>query len=179
MTAETAPPTTGWIREEPTQLAVEALKEGGVDFVASLPDTWLGEVANLVAADPAFKFVSVTNEGEGLAICSGAWLTGRRAALIMENSGLLVAMHQLETISTKYEIPVLLLVSYRGQVGDGVWWLQPLGERLIGILDAMDVRYTTATRVDEIKPAIRDALITMEMAKYPVAVLFGREAMRT
>ncbi|HEY7067417.1 MAG TPA: sulfopyruvate decarboxylase [Chloroflexota bacterium] len=179
MTADAAPTAGAWVRDEPTQLAVEALKKGGVDFVASLPDTWLGEVANRVAADPAFQFVPVTNEGEGLAICSGAWLTGRRAALIMENSGLLVAMHQLETISTKYEIPVLLLISNRGAVGDGVWWLQPLGERLIGLLEAMDVRYTTATRVDEIEPAIRDALVTMEMAKYPVAVLFGREAMRT
>src|SRR6476469_785265 len=109
------PTETTWVRDEPIRLIVEALVAGGVELVASLPDTWLGPVADAVARDPAFRFVAVTNEGEGLAICAGAWLTGRRAALIMENSGLLVAMHQLETISTKYEIPVLLLVSYRGE----------------------------------------------------------------
>jgi sulfopyruvate decarboxylase subunit alpha len=179
MTAEPAAATTGWVRDEPTRLVVEALKEGGVDFVASLPDTWLGEIANQVAADPAFQFVPVTNEGEGLAICAGAWLTGRRSALIMENSGLLLAGHQLETICTKYEIPVLLLVSFRGHVGDGVWWLEPLGERVEQFLATMDVRYTVVSRVEEVKAAVRDALVTAEMAKYPVAVLFRREALRT
>ena len=168
-----------WVREAPTRLALEALKEGGVDFVASLPDTWLGEVANLVAADTGFRFVPVTNEGEGLAVCSGAWLTGKRAALIMENTGLLVAGHQIETISTKYEIPVLLLMSYRGHVGDGVWWLQPLGKRVLALLEALEIRYTIVSSVEAIKPAVRDALVTMEMAKYPVAVLFRREAMAT
>src|SRR5262249_60784241 len=55
MTAQPAAATTGWVRDEPTRLVVEALKEGGVDFVASLPDTWLGEIANQVAADPGFQ----------------------------------------------------------------------------------------------------------------------------
>jgi sulfopyruvate decarboxylase subunit alpha len=168
-----------WVRERPTRLALEALREGGVDFVASLPDTWLGEVANLVAADPAFHFVPVTNEGEGFAICAGAWLTGKRSALIMENTGLLVASHQIETIATKFEIPVLLLMSYRGHVGDGVWWLQPLGKRILAILDALEIRHVVVGEVEGIKPAVRDALTTMEMAKYPVAVLFRREAMAT
>ena len=177
--AATGEPTTGWVREGPTRLALEALKEGGIDFVASLPDTWLGEVANLVAADPAFQFVPVTNEGEGFAICAGAWLTGKRSALIMENTGLLVASHQIETIATKFEIPVLLLMSYRGHVGDGVWWLQPLGKRILALLDALEIRHVVVSSVAEIKPAVRDALATMEMAKYPVAVLFRREAMAT
>lgn len=169
----------GLVREEPTRLVVEALKQGGVDFVASLPDTWMGDVADRIATDPAFQFVPVTNEGEGLAICAGAWLTGKRTALLLENSGLLLATHQLETVCTKYEIPVLLLVAYRGHVGDGVWWLQPLGARVERILEALDVRYVVVSRTDEIQAAVRDALITAEMAKYPVAVLFRREAMRT
>ncbi len=167
-----------WVRDEPIRLAVEALKAGGVELVASLPDTWLGPVADAVAKEPTIRFVPVTNEGEGLAICAGAWLTGRRAALIMENSGLLVAAHQLETVCTKYEIPVLLLLAYRGHVGDGVWWLEPLGERLERLLEAMDVRYTVVQCTADIPGVIRDALITMEMAKQPVAVLFRREAVR-
>jgi sulfopyruvate decarboxylase subunit alpha len=172
------PTETAWVRDEPIRLIVEALEAGGVELVASLPDTWLGPVADAVARDPAFRFVAVTNEGEGLAICAGAWLTGKRAALIMEDSGLLLAMHQLETVCAKYEIPVLLLLSYRGHMGDGVWWLEPLGERLERVLAAMDVRYTVVHRTEDIQAAVRDALVTMEMAKQPVAVLFRREAVR-
>jgi sulfopyruvate decarboxylase TPP-binding subunit len=73
---------------------------------------------------------------------------------------------------------VLLLLAYRGHVGDGVWWLEPLGERLERVLDAMDVRYTVVQRTEDIAAAVRDALVTMEMAKQPVAVLFRREAVR-
>ncbi|MBI4321103.1 MAG: sulfopyruvate decarboxylase [Chloroflexi bacterium] len=165
-----------WIRDKPNRLILEGLKENGVHLVASLPDTWLGGAEDLVAQDPELRFVPVTNEGEGLAICAGAWLAGRRSALIIENSGLLVAAHQLETVCAKYEVPVLILASYRGHVGDGVWWLEPLGERLLNFLDAMDVRYAVVSRVEDIKGAIRSALVTAEMSKQPMAVLFTREA---
>ena len=76
------PTETAWVRDEPIRLIVEALAAGGVELVASLPDTWLGPVAEQVARDPAFRFVAVTNEGEGLAICAGAWLTGNSEGVI-------------------------------------------------------------------------------------------------
>ena len=80
--------------------------------------------------DPAFTTVQVTNEAEGLAVCAGAWLGGLRPALLMENTGLLVAVHNLEYVCAYYGIPVLLVMSYRGAVGDGLWWFSGLGHRL-------------------------------------------------
>jgi hypothetical protein len=77
----------------PTSLIVEGLKRAGIDLVASLPDKWLGDLIDTIAADAAFTHVRVTREDDGVGICAGAYLGGRKAALVCQNAGLLLALH--------------------------------------------------------------------------------------
>ena len=56
---------------------VDALKGIGVRLVVSLPDSWLGRTGQLAAKDPELIHVSVTNEGDGVAMW-GAWLGGQK-----------------------------------------------------------------------------------------------------
>ena len=163
------------MREAAARLFVEGLKSANINLLTVLADSWLFEPYRQAKADQFFSVVPVANEGEGVGICAGAWLGGKKSAILMENSGLRTACEPLARLQG---IPVLLLIAYRGHVGDGVWWLEPLGERLGRVLDAMDVRYTVVERTEDIPAAVRDALATMEMAKEPVAVLFRREAVR-
>jgi sulfopyruvate decarboxylase subunit alpha len=93
----------------------------------------------------------------------------------MENTGFLVASYALEFVCRKYGIPVLLIMSDRGEFGDGVWWLAPFGERFHAILDTAGVRYTVLRRDEEVKEAIKDAIRTMNASKLPVALLFSGE----
>lgn len=58
----------------------EALKESGINFVAYLPDDQIHDAQKLITEDKDFTTVGVTNEGEAVAACAGAWL-GRCQAL--------------------------------------------------------------------------------------------------
>jgi sulfopyruvate decarboxylase TPP-binding subunit len=58
----------------------EALKESGINFVAYLPDDQIHDAQKLITEDKDFTTVGVTNEGEAVAACAGAWLGGAKPA---------------------------------------------------------------------------------------------------
>lgn len=154
---------------------VAGLKGAGITFISYLPDSWLKEVYGLVQEDPAFLTVPATNEGEGVCLCVGAWLGGKRAAMIMENSGLRVACEPLARLGLGHGLPVLLLMSYRGDFGDPDWWAQPHGWTMEPLLQALRIPYRILRRPEEIRGAIGGAYENLSASKRPVAVIFSGE----
>ena len=74
----------------------------------------------------------------------GAWCGGKKTALIIATSGLLVATFSLARLHLK-EIPLVLIVPYRGDLGDPRWmgiykkYTEPM-------LNVMDIPYRVVTR---------------------------------
>lgn len=157
-----------------TKELIAGLKTANVTFVSWLPDTWLGATAIAASKDPDFSVVQVTNEAEGIAACAGAWLGGSRPVLLMENTGLLVAVHNIEYVCAYYGIPVLMIMSYRGALGDGLWWFSGLGERAEPVLKLWQIHYEVITRADRLRTAIPDAVLSMENSKRPAALLIPK-----
>src|SRR6516162_5934673 len=96
---------------------IAGLKAAGVSVVCYLPDSLLKELYPALDKDPALRTIRVTNEGEGAAICGGIWLSGKRSALVMENSGLRAAIEPLARMGMGAGIPVVMIMSYRGDLG--------------------------------------------------------------
>ena len=163
------------MRPEAVHEFFQGLDEAGVDFVAYLPESWLYEVYQELGKRPDITSVAAESETTGVCICAGAWLGGKTPAMIMENSGIFEACLAICKLSVGHGIPFLLLVSYRGDVGDGNFWAMPhaLAPR---VLEALRIPYILVRRVDEIRSAILRARRTFAASKYPVAVLFSGEA---
>ena len=106
------------MKTEYAAIVYDALKEAGINFVAYLPDDQIHDAQKLVVEDPDFISVAVANEGEGVAACAGAWLGGGRPALIIADSGLMVATWPLASLTVSYGIPILVIIAHRGEVGD-------------------------------------------------------------
>ena len=152
------------------KLVVEGLKEAGVTLVACLPDSWMWEVYHQVSQDKHFKTVPVCNEGEGVAICAGAWAGGKKAVMLMENSGLRVASEALGRLGG---LPVMMFMGYRGDIGDGNWWAVPIGSTTEPMLNALKIPYAMVTDEGEIKKSIVRAFRTLDASRSHVAVLFS------
>lgn len=154
---------------------VEGLKEAGVNFAVGLPDSQFHEVYELIAEDPSFKYVGVGNEAEGAAVAMGAWFGGKKPALIIATSGLLVATFSLARLHLK-EVPLLVVIPYRGDLGDPRWmgiykkFTEPL-------LKAMDIPYEVVRQPAEIKKTIVGCERCTETWLKPVAVLITGEAL--
>ncbi|MGH9986888.1 MAG: thiamine pyrophosphate-binding protein, partial [Nitrososphaeraceae archaeon] len=143
--------------------------------ITVLPDDWLSEVYQLISKDPYFKVVPVTHEGEGFSMCAGAWCGGMRSAILMENSGLRSAA---EPIGRLYEFPVLLLMSYRGDLGDRPHFARAIGRTTEPILRALGILYGVVRKDEEIAIALRDAVRSLDTSQGSVALLFSGEVVR-
>jgi sulfopyruvate decarboxylase subunit alpha len=149
---------------------IAGLKAAGVSVVCYLPDSLFKELYPALDRDPDIRTIRVTNEGEGAAICGGLFLSGKRAALIMENSGLRASIEPLARMGLGAGIPVVMLMSYRGDLGENNWWAIPHGMTMEPLLEAMRIPYRVVDREDDVERAIQDAYRWSYSAYYHSAV---------
>jgi sulfopyruvate decarboxylase subunit alpha len=121
------------------------------------------------------RTIPVTNEGEGAAICGGVYLSGKRAVLVMENSGLRAATEPLARLGLGARIPVVMIMSYRGDVGEPNWWAIPHGITMEPLLEALRIPYTVVRRIDEIADVVHKAYTSAYTSMYHYAVVLGGE----
>lgn len=151
---------------------VAALKDASIDFICVLPDQKLARLHALLEADPFFTTVTVCREEEGIGICTGAFYGGRRAALLMQNGGLFVATNALVSTALMYEIPMLLLVYYAGDLNDR--FFPTVGHYTEPVLQALSIRYYVPRELHEVQPTIVGAAVMTSDAQRPVAVLLTK-----
>lgn len=162
------------MRPEVTRAVIDGLKQAGIDFVTYLPESWLHDVYDEVRAEKAFQVVLGTNEGECVAMAAGAWLGGRRPVVIMENSGLRVAAEALARLGMGHGLPVLMIMPFRGDLGDPDWWAQAHGVTLRPLLEALHIPYRVVDRDEDVASSIAAAWTTIHASKYPAAVVLGQ-----
>jgi sulfopyruvate decarboxylase subunit alpha len=157
---------------------IRGLKKAGVSTVCYLPDSLFKELYPALDADPDIRTIRVTNEGEGAAICGGVFLSGKRAALIMENSGLRASVEPLARMGLGAGIPVIMLMSYRGELGENNWWAIPHGITMEPVLNALRIPYRVVREEDEIEQSIVDAYNWSYNAYYHSAIALGGSIVR-
>ena len=96
---------------------VEAARERGFEWWAGVPCSFLTPFINYVLQDPSLRYVSMANEGDAVALIAGATLGGRRGVSMMQNSGLGNAVSPLTSLTWTFQLPQLLIVTWRAQPG--------------------------------------------------------------
>lgn len=157
---------------ESAAVILAALKDAGVNVIASLPDRGLVNLVEALFEDNEIRHVPLSREEEGVGICTGAYLTGKRCALLMQNGGLLNSCNALATTALQFEIPMLLLVLYSGALGDKAFPM--LGQFTEPVLDALRIPYHQIERIEDAPAVIGDALVQAYNVKKPVAVLLHK-----
>jgi phosphonopyruvate decarboxylase len=89
----------------------------GFDFYTGVPCSFLTPLINGVLSSPSVAYVGAASEGEAVAIASGAWLAGRQAVVMCQNSGLGNAVNPLTSLNAPFRIPTLFLTTWRGEPG--------------------------------------------------------------
>src|SRR6201985_7732 len=149
------------MKKSAVEAVIRGLKKAGVSVVCYLPDSLFKPLYPALDADPDIRTIRVTNEGEGAAICGGVFLSGKRAAL-GRGAG----------------IPVVMLMSYRGELGENNWWAIPHGITMEPMLDALRIPYRIVREEDEIERAILDAYTWSYASYYHSAIALGGEVVR-
>jgi sulfopyruvate decarboxylase subunit alpha len=132
----------------------------GVDFCTSVPCNTLSALIDTLDRTPAIRHVAVTREEEGVGICAGAALNGRLPVLLMQNSGLGNCLNAILSLTKLYELPLVLLTSYRGGPDEKIVAQLPMGQAMRPLLAAIDVPFAELTApgdVDQIGQLARRA----------------------
>jgi sulfopyruvate decarboxylase subunit alpha len=166
------------MKQEAVEAVITGLKAAGVSVVCYLPDSLFKELYPALDNDPDIRTIRVTNEGEGAAICGGIFLSGKRAALIMENSGLRAAVEPLARMGMGAGIPVIMLMSYRGDLGENNWWAVPHGMTMEPLLGAMRIPYRVVDEEKKVARAIQDAFTWSYASYYHSAIALTGDLVR-
>ena len=155
------------------QIIVNALRGAGINLVATLPDINLSELLREVEESRELIHVPVCREEEGIGICAGAYLVGKKCAAIMQNGGFFNSNNAIVSTLLQYQIPLLLLIYYAGDVGDRTF--STTGSLTEPVLQALGIRYYVMRETEDAPELIRRAQILTEDSKRPVALLLTKE----
>ncbi len=99
---------------------VDSLVRNKVEFVTTVPCKQLGDVIDGCEAHPDIMHVPSNKEDEGMGLCAGAWMGGKRPAIIMQNTAIGVTVNTLSSLTQFYNMPLPMIISYRGEIGERV-----------------------------------------------------------
>jgi sulfopyruvate decarboxylase subunit alpha len=155
---------------------IREIVASGVEFVVSVPDITTSEgLLRQLAQMQAPRLIRVCKEDEGVGICAGLAYTGKRALLLIQQTGMLDSINAIRGVAVEYSLPVCMMVGLLEKEPDvpprqskryGVRIVEP-------ILDAMGIPYHEIEEdadVGRIRPAIDEAYA----GAHPTVLLIGR-----
>jgi sulfopyruvate decarboxylase alpha subunit len=149
------------------------LAEAGVRQVAYVPDSGHARLINLVRADKSMRAIPLTTEEEGVALTVGAWLGGEKSVLLMQSSGAGNCINMLGMVN-ECRVPLLALVTMRGQWGEFNPWQVPMSQATIPSLQAVGVVVHTVDRAADIGETVAAAARLAFSTYRMVAVLISQ-----
>lgn len=158
-------------------LVYEGLKDIGIRLVSALPETWLVHLIRMAEEDADMQLVRLAKEEEGVGISAGAHLAGTPSAMLMQNHGFLASVNGIVSCAQLYRIPLLMLITHRGEFGERDPWQTEGGGVTEHVLDALRIPHIQLDSPGHVKRRIHKANTLAQSASRPVALLLCRDLM--
>ncbi len=153
----------------------ETLGRLGVRQIAYVPDAGHKRLIERCREDNRMVAIRLTTEEEGVAQLAGAWLGGDRGALLMQSSGVGNCINMLGFVQ-ECRMPLLMLVTMRGDWGEFNPWQVPMGQSTGAVLEIAGVIVKPVDRAEEIAETVYAAARLAFDSYRSVAVLIGQRA---
>lgn len=150
---------------------LSALEEAGFDFFCGVPCSLLKGLVSLLERDASLGYLSATREDSALGMAAGAFFGGRRPVVLMQNSGLGLSVNALASLHTLYEIPVLLVISWRGQDRSDAPEHWMMGAIMLPVLDQLQIPHRVLTAEEPMTQQLAWARAELDRTNKPVALV--------
>lgn len=167
------------------QFFYDTLAKYGIDFYAGVPDSLLKNLCAYITdhADMQHNIIAA-NEGGAMGLAAGHYLaTGQIPVVYMQNSGEGNIINPLASLTDKdvYNIPVLLVIGWRGKPGvhDEPQHVKQ-GKVTTGLLNVMGIDYTVLSKEeDKAEAQISKAVAYMQATKECYALVIEKDTFET
>lgn len=117
----------------------------GSRHVVYVPDSPLSHVLRALREGYTnIRTILATREEEAFGIAAGLYLGGARPTVMLQSSGLGNSLNALTSLLVPYRIPMLIVISMRGDEGEWNAAQVPMGRAVRPILDAITIPHATA-----------------------------------
>ena len=149
---------------------VSDLVNNQIEFVTTVPCKQLAGVIAEIDRNDSIYHIPANKEDEGMGLCAGAFMGGKRPAIIMQNTAIGVTINTLVTLIQFYRMPLPMLISYRGEVGEPVACQVEMAVHTKALLAQLNIptyHFHQQADVDELDGILKYTF----MCNKPVAIL--------
>jgi sulfopyruvate decarboxylase alpha subunit len=152
--------------------------EARIEQIGYVPDAGGKRLIELCHANRALTTLPLTTEEEGIGLCIGAHLGGQRAVLLMQSSGVGNCINAL-SVPANCRIPIVMLVTMRGEWGEFVPWQVWMGQGAQAALESMGVLVYRADDRAKVAETVKACAALAFNTGRQVAVLIGQQVVGT
>jgi phosphonopyruvate decarboxylase len=158
-------------------LFVDGLVARGIKRFSGVPCSYLNPLLDVVKHGKAASYIPASSEGEALAMMSGSWIGGFSGVVLCQNSGLGNMVNPLTSFNMTFHVPVLLIISIRGQKGmNDEPQHQLMGKIGCPLLDLMGISWQILPdNDDKIAPILDIVCNDIIMKQRPTALLVHKK----
>lgn len=141
-----------------------------VEFITTVPCKQLAGVIDEVEARESIYHIPSNKEDEGIGLCAGAFMGGKRSAIIMQNTAIGVTINTLVTLTQFYRMPLPILISYRGELREPVACQVEMAVHTKALLNQINIPTYHFHKTEDVEE-MDDILKYTFMCNKPVAIL--------
>jgi len=155
------------------ETTLRCFREQGIRFVTYVPDKVLIPLIDGVCADSHFTACTATREEEAVGIACGASLGGMHAAVLMQSSGFGNIPNALASLAVPFQLPIVLVISERGVLGEFNAVQVPISRVLRPVLDALGIPHVTLARADDVELLVSRVVHQCHRTQQPAALILS------
>lgn len=155
--------TTGTAGETWDETLIRVFKANEIRLITYVPDKVLAPLIKRLHADPYFTVICPAREEEAVGIVTGAYMGGLRGIVLMQTSGFATLPNALASLTVPYQIPLLMLISERGTLGDFQLGQVIVCRTMRPILNSLNIENYAIERQDDVE-FIADRMIKQAYA---------------
>ena len=149
-------------------------KDLGITQFSYVPDAGHRTLIDRSLSDPSVHSIPLSTEEEGVAMAAGAWLGGERSAVLVQSSGVGNCVNFF-SLNVNARIPLLMLVSMRGDFGEANPWQVPMGQAVQPVCEASGLKVLRCDYEHEVLATGQAAGQMAFRSLQPMAVLFTQK----
>jgi len=162
--------TAGVAGETWDETLVRVFKANEIKLITYVPDKVLAPLIKRLHADDYFTVVCPAREEEAVGIVTGAYMGGLRGIVLMQTSGFATLPNALASLTVPYQIPLLMLISERGTLGDFQLGQVIVCRTMRPILNSLNIENYAIERQDDVE-FIADRMIKQAYATQAAAAM--------
>jgi sulfopyruvate decarboxylase alpha subunit len=155
------------------EIVLRTMKRNEVGLIPYVPDRVLTPLIKSLHADSYFTTFATAREEEAVGILSGAWMGGRRGAMLMQTSGFATLANVLASLVVPCQIPLIMFVSERGTLGEFNYGQSLVCRTMRPVLDSLAMEHHTMTRLDELEFTVDRSIKQAIATQAPVALILN------